>query len=98
PGTRRRVRLRFAAAPANLRPRRASVSLAHRRLEVFMSPRRFLLLLSCISCLSWSLLCLAQEKVPGPPLPGTQPLTMDGDIAAQMVAGIDKFLLREIEL
>ena len=42
--------------------------------------------------------CFAQQKVSGPPLAGTQPLTMEGDIAAQMVAGIDKFLLREIEL
>ena len=29
------------------------------------------------------------------PLPGTQPLTMQGDIASQMVDGIDRFLLRE---
>ena len=35
---------------------------------------------------------------PGEPLAGTKPLTMEGDIAAQMVAGIDKFLLREIDL
>src|SRR5204862_5556617 len=57
-----------------------------------------LLLLSCVSCLSWLAPCLAQQKVTGPPLAGTAPLTMEGDIAAQMVAGIDKFLLREIEL
>lgn len=30
-------------------------------------------------------------------LPGTKPLTMDGDIASQLVDGVDKFLLREIE-
>ncbi len=30
-------------------------------------------------------------------LPGTQPLTLQGDLSAQMVAGIDKFLDREIE-
>lgn len=29
------------------------------------------------------------------PLPNTQPLTMAGDLADQMVAGIDRFLLRE---
>src|SRR5437868_1352428 len=29
------------------------------------------------------------------PLPGTKPLTDEGDIASKMVAGIDKFLLRE---
>jgi dienelactone hydrolase len=31
------------------------------------------------------------------PLPDTQPLTADGDLAAQMVAGIDKYLMREID-
>jgi cephalosporin-C deacetylase-like acetyl esterase len=31
------------------------------------------------------------------PLPGTKPLDMQGDLASQMVAGIDKFLLRETE-
>jgi dienelactone hydrolase len=33
----------------------------------------------------------------GEPLPGTQKLTMQGDIAAQLVAGVDKFLLHEID-
>jgi len=31
-------------------------------------------------------------------LPATQPLTLQGDLSAQMVAGIDKFLMRGIEL
>ncbi|MBI5384421.1 MAG: dienelactone hydrolase family protein [Verrucomicrobia bacterium] len=31
------------------------------------------------------------------PLPGTQPLTVTGDLSAQMVAGIDRFLSRETE-
>ncbi|HZT41275.1 MAG TPA: dienelactone hydrolase family protein [Chthonomonadaceae bacterium] len=31
------------------------------------------------------------------PLPGTEPLTLQGDLAAQMVAGIDRFLMREID-
>jgi len=31
------------------------------------------------------------------PLSGTQPLTMQGDLAAQMVAGIDKFFMQEID-
>src|SRR5438876_8135632 len=31
------------------------------------------------------------------PLAGTQPLTMEGDIASQLVAGVDRFLLRKIE-
>jgi dienelactone hydrolase len=30
-------------------------------------------------------------------MPGTKPLTMTGDIASQLVEGVDKFLLREIE-
>ena len=30
-------------------------------------------------------------------LPGTQPLTMEGDIASQLVSGVDTFLLREID-
>jgi dienelactone hydrolase len=30
------------------------------------------------------------------PLPGTQPLTMEGDIASQLVDGVDRFLLRQI--
>ena len=32
-----------------------------------------------------------------PPLEGTQPLRMEGDIASQLVDGVDKFLLRQIE-
>jgi dienelactone hydrolase len=32
----------------------------------------------------------------GPPLPGTKPLTMGGDIASELVAGIDRFLLKQI--
>src|SRR4051812_7947913 len=53
------------------------------------------ILLSCLSCTA---VAFAQPKVSGPQLAGTQPLTIEGDIAAQMVAGIDKFLLREIDL
>ncbi len=33
----------------------------------------------------------------GPPLPGTKPLTTGGDIASELVAGVDRFLLREID-
>src|SRR5437764_166438 len=66
-------------------------------LEVVMSSSR-LLIFSCASCLSWSIVCLAQERVSGPPLARTQALTMESDIAGAMVVGVDKFLLREIEL
>ena len=31
------------------------------------------------------------------PLPGTKPLTRQGDLAAEMVAGIDKYLMRELQ-
>jgi dienelactone hydrolase len=56
-------------------------------------------LVSCAClCFSSATLSLAQGPGSGEPLAGTQRLTMEGDIAAQMVAGIDKFLLREIEL
>ncbi len=34
---------------------------------------------------------------PAPVLPGTKPLTMTGDIASAMVAGIDRFLLKQID-
>ena len=34
---------------------------------------------------------------PGPPLPGTKPLTMTGDIASELVAGVDRFLLQQID-
>ncbi len=30
-------------------------------------------------------------------LPGTKPLTTEGDLSAQMVSGVDRFLMREIE-
>src|SRR5215831_17224040 len=33
----------------------------------------------------------------GPPLPNTKQLTMQGDIAMQLVEGVDKFLLHEID-
>lgn len=39
-----------------------------------------------------SLLCLSRFATAAP-LPGTSPLAMEGDFSAQMVAGIDRFLL-----
>ncbi|MFM7151552.1 MAG: dienelactone hydrolase family protein, partial [Gemmataceae bacterium] len=38
-----------------------------------------------------------QSDKPQPYLPGTKQLNMDGDVASEMVAGIDRFLLKEIE-
>src|SRR5436309_1342494 len=43
--------------------------------------------------LLWSFSASAQESV----LPGTKALTLEGDLSVQMVAGADRFLMREIE-
>ena len=37
------------------------------------------------------------DDAAGKPLPGTEPLTMTGDIADELVAGVDRFLLRKID-
>jgi len=47
----------------------------------------------CLCLSGFAVFTRAQDAV----LPGTQPLTLKGDLSAQMVEGIDKFLLREIE-
>ena len=39
---------------------------------------------------------IAQDKAPET-LPGTKPLTLTGDIASQMVEGVDRFLLNELQ-
>jgi hypothetical protein len=56
-----------------------------------------------LSCL-FSLPSFAEDVVKDPkpaathePLEGTKPLTMEGDIASQLVAGVDRFLLQKIE-
>jgi dienelactone hydrolase len=52
-----------------------------------------------ISLVAGSLEALGDEPV-GPasaPLPGTAPLTATGDIASDLVAGVDRFLLKQIE-
>src|SRR6266581_756332 len=41
--------------------------------------------------------CLAARAAEPEPLAGTKPLTMQGDIASQMVDGIDRFLMKQIE-
>ena len=40
---------------------------------------------------------VAEAEEFGPPLPGTRPLTMTGDIASDLVAGVDRFLLKQID-
>src|SRR5688572_8983855 len=42
-------------------------------------------------------LCGSLYSADAAPLPGTAPLTMEGDIAAQLVEGVDRFLLKQIE-
>ena len=39
----------------------------------------------------------AAQDQKGRPLPGTELLTLEGDIASQLVEGVDRFLLRELE-
>jgi len=54
----------------------------------------------CIGCVLWGVapLSLHVVKAGEPvPLPGTQPLTIEGDIASQLVDGVDKFLLQQID-
>src|SRR5262249_59114270 len=53
-----------------------------------MQPMRFLLIVLSSFALVGPLLA--------EPLPGTKPLTTESDLAAQMVAGIDKYLMREL--
>jgi dienelactone hydrolase len=42
------------------------------------------------------LLALVTGSAFAEPLPGTKPLTREGDLATQMVAGIDRYLMREL--
>ncbi len=46
-----------------------------------------------LAVLLWSFAALAQQER----LPNTQPLALEVDLSAQMVEGIDRFLMREIE-
>ncbi|MCS6976599.1 MAG: dienelactone hydrolase family protein [Gemmatales bacterium] len=55
------------------------------------------LILTCLGIISWlhlSAPLMAQEP---DVLPGTQRLTLEGDIASHLVSGVDRFLLREVE-
>src|SRR5690242_20622653 len=57
-----------------------------------------LLPLAALAALAW-LTAVSADTPPKPAktLPGTRPLTLKGDIASQLVEGVDRFLLREIE-
>src|SRR5881392_1562175 len=55
------------------------------------------LLLALWPCSGARLCADDAKKVEPQPLPGTAALTMEGDIASHLVAGVDKFLLRKID-
>jgi dienelactone hydrolase len=40
---------------------------------------------------------IARQQQPPSRIAGTEPLTLEGDIASHLVAGVDRFLLRELE-
>lgn len=42
-------------------------------------------------------LCLLTQTIQAQPLENTKPLTLEGDIASQIVTGADKFLLRQLD-
>jgi dienelactone hydrolase len=51
----------------------------------------------CLCALIWSFLSVVPEPQSGiDTLPGTRPLVMQGDIASQLVEGVDRFLLSEL--
>jgi dienelactone hydrolase len=47
--------------------------------------------------LAWISVSIWNVAAQGQPLAGTAPLTMEGDIASNLVAGVDRFLLRKID-
>jgi len=52
------------------------------------------------NCCLWMVIVLVFSRAHGEdatPLPGTGPLTISGDIASELVDGVDRFLLAEIE-
>jgi len=53
--------------------------------------------LNTLFVLCLSTLCLEASAQDAAPLPGTRSLVIRGDLSVQMVEGIDRFLLREIE-
>ena len=57
--------------------------------------RRLLLILFALTMATASTTTVLSGDVD--PLPGTKPLTLEGDMASHLVDGVDKFLLREIE-
>ncbi len=54
--------------------------------------------LAVLIALTASIATAADSTASAKTLPDTQPLTLEGDLASQMVDGIDRFLLRQIDL
>jgi dienelactone hydrolase len=59
-------------------------------------------LIAVLLCLAWKVGAEDVVKDPKPaathePLDGTKPLTLEGDIASQLVEGVDRFLLKKID-
>ncbi|HVC92791.1 MAG TPA: dienelactone hydrolase family protein [Pirellulales bacterium] len=50
-----------------------------------------------LAVLGIAAICESQRAIAAEPYPGTDPLTIEGDLADLMVQGIDKFLLDQIE-
>jgi dienelactone hydrolase len=55
----------------------------------------------CLGCIAWAIFSASSLQLlkagDTKSLPGTQPLTLEGDLASQLVDGVDRFLLRQIE-
>src|ERR1035438_5122470 len=85
-----------AGAPACCRLKmlgpRKPATCRHSSLSAFRTGGAILRRLFCLIPLWACCASLAQEV-----LPNTQPLLLQGDISTQMVAGIDKFLTRELD-
>jgi dienelactone hydrolase len=62
--------------------------------------RRISVAFICLTLLPTPFVKGGEGKAPAndEPLPATQPLTLQGDLADLLVAGVDKFLLRELDL
>ncbi len=54
--------------------------------------------LAVLAVLAGLVIAVPSFAADGPPLPGTKPLTWEGDIASHLVDGVDRFLLNELKL
>jgi dienelactone hydrolase len=68
-----------------------------RRARQFRTHRHVLLALAILTVTTAAADAQTKLTAYGPPLPGTERLTLEGDPAAVMIAGVDRFLLGELE-